>query len=153
MNEAISEGFRLWMERIAQAAFEASEATAWERLRSMADALFATFESNRPVAVAFVEAAAQAERSEELRKQLAQHYEDARRGMAEIVKAIVADEANEADDAGDPEIDAYAIGSLLIAVADGLMLQWLLDIKRTPRAPHILKSLEAALAAVERTPR
>lgn len=68
--------------------------------------------SDRSVVVAFLEALCQAERSEELRNQLAGFYCELRVGIAEVI-AILAGVS--ADDQG-----AESLASLVLALIDGL---------------------------------
>jgi hypothetical protein len=80
------------------------------------------FASMRPLLVAFVEAMSQAEHSQELRVQLGQGYQRLRATIAETVIAMA------------PELtpdQGRDVASFLIAVSDGLMIQWLLDPERS----------------------
>ena len=43
-------------------------------------------------------------------------------------------------------VDPKVVGSFLIAVCDGLVLQWLIDPDETPRGEELISSLGAALA-------
>jgi hypothetical protein len=55
-----------------------------------------------------------------------------------------------ADDTGG---DADVVASFLIAVCDGLVLQWLLDPEETPTGEQLVSSLGSALTrALEKTP-
>jgi hypothetical protein len=71
------------------------------------------------VVVAFIEALCQAERSEELRNQLAGFYGELRVGIAEVVAALAGVSA------GDQAAESLA--SLVLALIDGLSIQYLLD--------------------------
>ncbi len=83
--------------------------------------MLASFEDCRPLLVAFVESMAQAQHSDELRAQLAHHLQHIRETVAVTVRAVLGPSAERRG--ADPE----AIASLLIAICDGLTLQWLLD--------------------------
>ncbi len=98
------------------------------------------FERFRPLLVAFVEAMAQTERVPELREQMAAHYRDTRRGVAAMVRTSLGEAANRLRT--DPEVMA----SLLMAVFDGLVLQWLLEPADTPSGEDLVSSLAEWMA-------
>jgi AcrR family transcriptional regulator len=138
LNEAIREGFAEWIEQVGQVAFAEAGATSLERGRASLAALTETFKEHRSLMVAFVEALAQAERSNELSRQLAAIYEEGRAAIGGMVAASLAEAAITA-----PHI--RAIASLLIAICDGLMLQWLIDPEHAPSGEELIAGLEAAL--------
>lgn len=122
MNAALMEAFIRWTKRTTRV----TTAPGSDPLSSLRDAgheLDRAFDVDRPLLVAFVEALAQAERSDDLRRQLADGYEELR--------------ASTADD--------RALASLLIAIADGLMIQHLLDPDRTPSAEAVLDAVGGIL--------
>lgn len=91
------------------------------------------FKAPRPVFVALLEAVAQAEYSGDLRDQLAEHYREARARIASTVAANVGGE--------NPE----AMASFLLAVFDGLVIQWLLDPQNTPTTTAVFDALVATM--------
>lgn len=97
-----------------------------------------TFEQNRPLLVALIEALAQAERSEELRDQLAELYEESRAAIGEMISGALGEEGLNAD-------QLRACASFLIAVSEGLMLQWLVSGGSAPTGEQLIEGLEAAL--------
>ncbi len=92
------------------------------RLRQAWGAMVEMFASMRPLLVAFVEAMTQAEHSQELRAQLSLGYERLRNTIAETLIAMAPEL---------PQDQARDVASFLIAVNDGLMVQWLLDPERS----------------------
>jgi hypothetical protein len=100
-----------------------------------------SFEERRPLLVAFVEAMAQAERSDELRERMAKLYRGLRDAVGDMVRSSLGEDA--AAFGADPRV----VASYLIAVCDGLVLQWLLDPEDTPTAETLNTSLGAALLA------
>jgi AcrR family transcriptional regulator len=140
LKEAIREGFAEWTAQVGHVAFAEAGATSLERGRSSLAALTETFKEHRSLMVAFVEALAQAERSDELRRQLAAIYEEGREAIGGMVAASLGEAAIDA-----PHIRAVA--SLLIAICDGLMLQWLIDPEHAPSGAELIAGLEAALPA------
>ena len=110
-------------------------------------AMLESFEELRPVLVGFVEAVGESAWSSELREQMAAHYGKVRRAVAEMVSASLGESAP--DRGADPKV----VASFLIAVCDGLMLQWLLDPDETPDGGELVASLGAALSlALEEAP-
>ena len=138
LNEAIRDGFAEWTTQLAGIVFAEPGATPIERARTSWIALTESFAEHRPLIVAFVEALAQTVRSDELRRQLADIYESRRAAVARLVEASLGE-----TDVADRDIRAVA--SFMIAVCDGLMLQWLLDPERAPSGAQITAALEAAL--------
>jgi AcrR family transcriptional regulator len=138
LNEAIREGFAEWTAQVGQLAFAEAEAPPLERARATLVALTETFKEQRSLMVAFVEALAQAERSSELRRQLAAIYDEGRAAVGDMVAASL----------DEPTIAAQnirAVASLLIAICDGLMLQWLIDPQHAPSGTELIAAIEVVL--------
>src|SRR5919109_4785616 len=68
MDQALVESARRWLVLLTEVAAQTSTRDPWEWLRAVGAQLLQTSEANRPLLVAFLEARAQAERSEELRR-------------------------------------------------------------------------------------
>lgn len=100
-------------------------------------AMLTSFAEYRGLAVAFVEALAQAERRPELRDQLACAYADGREQVARIVTGLAGAEL--------PAERVHAFASLQIAVCDGLLVQWLLDPAATPSGADLAAALRDLL--------
>jgi AcrR family transcriptional regulator len=135
LNEAL---IRIFQERdayIGEAVLEAGDESSLGRMTSSFVAVRSLFERFRPQLVASVEAMAQAERSPELRDQMAAYYREARQGIADVVRAGLGSAADEMD--ADPEV----VASLMLATFDGLAFQWLLDPAATPRGEDLVESL------------
>ena len=148
LSEAICEGFRAWTELIARRLFALPDVGALERLRLGFDLMLDSFEEHRHLLLAFVEALAPAARSPELRERLAEQYEDARNGWAAMIRlAFESSEGSRSPDSlpSDAEVDALA--SLLIAVADGLVIQWFLDPDRMPTTDVATRAVTVAVNA------
>jgi AcrR family transcriptional regulator len=138
LNGAMQQCFDEYIEQIARIVFADPGVTPLQRVRASWAALVSTFEQYRPLQVAFVEALAQAERVPQLRSQLADCYERLRATVAEMVRASVD---------GLSDATARHVASFLIAVYDGLQVQWLLDPQRAPTADDLMAALELALPA------
>ena len=135
LNEAIGASFSEWTERLTAAAMADPEDSPLGRVMTSFRAMLDDFEAGRPIFVAFVEALAQAERSPEVRAQLATVYDDTRREVAETITEVIG---------GD---DAEVLASFLIAVCDGLLIQAFLDPERAPDADQLEGALSRGLAA------
>ena len=85
-----------------------------------------------------MEALVQAQRSEELRNQLGDLYEAGRAAVGRILERAVR-EAELADE------HARACASFLIAVCDGLLVQWFVDPERAPTGEELIAGLKAVL--------
>jgi hypothetical protein len=94
-------------------------------------------QTGRHFAVAYLDAWIQAQHSPALRDQLATHYREFRTATAAIAQASA---TTQEKTLADPE----ALGAVLVAVADGLIVQWLLEAEAIP-APSRLASALAPL--------
>jgi AcrR family transcriptional regulator len=129
LNEALIQILDQRNRRVGKLALVSENDSPLRYLTAMFNAATGVFKAPRPLLVAFVEAIAQAERSDELREQMAGHYRDGRSGIAEALKANLGGR--------DPEVMA----SLLLALFDGLLLQRLLDDSTTPTGEQLLAAL------------
>ena len=137
LNAAIIRQFEEWTEMLGNAAFIDPEAPPLAQMARSWVVMLESFEKQRPLMVAFVEAMAQAERSSELREQMAKHFNESRERVTEMVRASLGDAHG---------VDPRAIASFLIAVNDGFVLQWLLSPDDTPTGNELIASLGAALS-------
>ncbi len=131
LNEAIAEGFRRWLARFAAVAFAEPDLPPGERLRATLRQLEASFADNRGLAVAFIEALAQAERSPEVKQGLAESYRQNRAALAAFIEEGVKPSS----------LDDMAVASAIIAAFDGLLIQWLLDPGETPTGTRVLAAI------------
>lgn len=124
LNEAMMGAFAEYTGKLlALASPPAGQADPLDRIRQSWIVMVEQFAQLRPLLVAFSEAMTQAEHSPGLRSQLAEGYEQLRAAIAATVAGVVP---------GLPADQARDAASFLIAVADGLMVQWLLDPQRAP---------------------
>lgn len=140
LNTAIREGCSQWTEQLRQLVFANAGATPTERLRASWMTLTDTFEEHRQLLVAFVELHIQAERSTELRDYLSEIYNEGRTAVARMVHSALGD-------VDISESHMQAVTSLLIAVHNGLLLQWLIDPRATPSGPQLIDGLQSVLPA------
>jgi AcrR family transcriptional regulator len=147
LNEAIAAGMRAWTEEVEAEAFGGGAAGAPERLRRTLAATVDRFDELEPYLRSFVEAFPPALRSPELRARLADAYEHERRAGTAMIE-----HAAEAEGLSVDASHARVLSSLILALIDGLILQWLLDPEGTPRSAEIMAALAGAVAAFESTP-
>lgn len=132
LNKALLLGYERLFDELVNAL---AQATSDEQpLVVMARALPQTFKRNRPLVRAWVEAVAQAEHSEEVRDGLNEAYE---RGRDLLVGLLSGSQAEDSS--------ARMNASLILAVFDGLLIQWLLDPERAISGEE-LDTLARALA-------
>jgi AcrR family transcriptional regulator len=135
LNEAIGESFTEWNDRILAAAMSEADESPLGRLMNAWRVMLDDFEAARPIFVAFIEALAQAERSPELRAQLAAQYDALRRDIGASVAEVIGGS------------DGDVLASFMIAVGDGLLIQSFLDPERAPGSEELEGALARGLAA------
>jgi AcrR family transcriptional regulator len=138
LNGAMQQCFDEYIEQITRIVFADPSATPLERVQASWQALVSTVDQYRPLMVAFVEALAQAQRVPQLRAQLADCYERLRASVADMVQGSVQ---------GLPDHTTRHVAGFLIAVYDGLQVQWLIDPQRAPTPDQLMAALEIALPA------
>lgn len=138
LAQALDDVFVEYTEKVVAAARAAGGATsdpvqivaaAWTAMTDMQ-------EGYRPLLISFVEALAQAERNDDLKARLAAGYQEMRTKITEHVVGLA------------PELDAgtaRAIASFFMAVSDGYMVQWLLDVEATPAGSELLSAARLVL--------
>jgi AcrR family transcriptional regulator len=140
LNEAILRTCEQWTNRLGEAAFAGEDESPLGQMAASWVAMLSSFEELRPVLVGLVEAVGQSAWSDDLRQELAAHYRTSREQVAAMVRESLGEGVEQAG------IDPKVVASFLIAVCDGLVLQWLLDPDETPRGDELISSLGAALA-------
>jgi AcrR family transcriptional regulator len=140
LNEAILRTCEQWTERLGEAAFTDEDESPLEQMAASWVAMLSSFQEMRPTLVGFIEAVGQSAWSQDLRHDLAAFYRTSREQVAAMVRKSLGEDMEQAG------IDPKVLSSFLIAVCDGLVLQWLLDPDETPRADELVSSLGAALA-------
>jgi AcrR family transcriptional regulator len=140
LNEAMQDGFLAWTEQLAQRVSGIDARDPLERMRMTWDATVSAFEEQEGLMNSFLEALPAAIRSPQLRGQLAQLYRDTRAQMVEVIVESLGDDA-------DARETARVVASLLLAVTDGLMLQWFLEPEQTPDGDAIARAIGRGFAA------
>jgi AcrR family transcriptional regulator len=137
LNEALIRLFEQRNRRVGRLARSAGDGTTRGFLSSTFAAATEVFKAPRNLFVSFLEAVAEAARTDDLRVPLATHYREARDRIAAALAA-----------SGDTERSA-AMASLLLAIFDGLVIQWLLDPEETPAGADLFEALVEMVTADE----
>jgi AcrR family transcriptional regulator len=141
LNVAVTEAFQRWLKPLVALAAEPGPATPLERLGRTLNGVMDTLEHNRPLITACLEAWAQLARSEDLRAEMTGTYEDFRMAIAATTRDAFAE-------IGAEEVDADALAALIIALFDGLLVQWQLDAGGAPSAERLLAAAQGAIEAL-----
>ncbi len=144
LNQALFESFLEWTDSIARVDAQLigidSDAGPLEHLAIGARPMIDAFPDRAPQFIVFLEALLQAQRSPQLKRQIAAHYAEQRRRVGEMVNAGTPD----------PERTARrleVISSFLLAGADGLLLQSLIDPEGIPTGDELAAFYEGLAAA------
>lgn len=140
LGEALSEGLRQWTQYFLSRVLARESAGPLEHLRTFWSGAAESVEGQQGLILAFIEALPAAARSPVLRAQLADLLEETRRASQATIKAAIP--GAEALD----ERTARTLASLLIAVIDGLALQWLIDPERAPTGEELTGALDSILS-------
>ncbi|MEI7057845.1 TetR/AcrR family transcriptional regulator [Nocardioides sp. CCNWLW239] len=135
LNAAILESFDEWGTALDQAEVASASGDPIERLETFLSGFLTTSAQHRAMIVASVQAFAEAEFVPEVREQLAETYEEARRSVAAMLLGIEPDSVDET---------GRHLGSLVLAIINGTALQWLLD----PAATYSAGDVTAALRSL-----
>ena len=138
LNEAIARDMARWTAAIERDVFAEAPATVEQFLERALAAMIDRFDDIEPHLVSFVEMFPPAVRSAELRGNLAAAYEQARVAGRRMFERAAA----ESDAELEPH-DATVLASLMLAVCDGLILQFLLDPEAVPGSDEIVDALAA----------
>jgi AcrR family transcriptional regulator len=137
VTEALGECFGMWNQRVETAFVGAAGLAPHEQMAAILHAAIDSFDEVRSSVHACVETYAPALRSEELRERMAAGYATVRESAVQLATKAM-------QDGGMPVPDNLAaIASVLMAVCDGLMLQWIADPTAPPKAAETLDALGA----------
>lgn len=138
LTEAVLDSFTDWGDDVTGTIGAITATDPVERLAAVLDALAEAFAQDRSTTIASVEAFARSPRSPEVRERLAAVYASFRSQVAAVILGTEADG------------DEQHIGSLGLALIDGVALQWLVDPENAPSGADIATALRA-LSAPART--
>jgi AcrR family transcriptional regulator len=141
LNQAIEDAFADWARQLADLVMADPDATPIQRALTTWAAVRDALPRRGPLLQAYVEALAQAQREPTLRAQLAAHMN--------AVRTMVAERAAQSLGDGTPPEDprCRAVASFVIAVCDGLAVQYLLDPDQVPSGEELLAGLSTVFAA------
>ena len=140
LDAAILDWFNDWDDDVDVALREQRDGSATDRLEAFLDVVLGNARTERALAAASLQWVAQIEFSDRIRGQLAETYARARREFAAMLLGHAEDEVD--DDT------ARAVGSLGLALVNGVVLQALIDPERAPSG----RDVAAAVRAVALTP-
>jgi AcrR family transcriptional regulator len=141
LNTAIGEVFEEWTDQLAAVAMADPSATPIERGRASWASMLDSLTDKRALLLSYVEALAQAERTPSLRAQFADQYRRCRARVAELAAESLG------DGSGPDDPRCRAVASFVIAICDGLSVQWLLDPEAAPTGAELTEGLAAMWAA------
>jgi AcrR family transcriptional regulator len=143
LNAAMIEAIDEWGEELKRALITDTDVGSMDpiaRFESIWTRVIESFETHRPLWVASFEAFVQAQRSPELREQLAAGNEEARFGLAALLEGI--------DESTVDERLARTVGSFYLALMSGLIVQWLVDRERAPSGSDLTVALRTMAASI-----
>lgn len=146
LNEALFRTLDDWGDSVGRAVAPdpTVPATPTAQFESRLARLFESFRENRQVWLASVEAFLQAQRSPELRAQMAAGQEEGRRGLAAMTTGIPEEEV--------PESAVRTVGAAEMAIISGLMFQSMMAEGATPTPGEVLTGLRTLLGVEEGRP-
>ena len=134
LNAAILDSFDEWGDAIEQAIGGLDGGAPIDRLEAFLDGVLSGSTERRATLVASVQAFAEAEFAPEVRRQLAETYDEGRVGIAAMILGI---DPAEVDDSG------RQLGSLVLAILNGAVLQFLIAPETAPTARGLADALRA----------
>lgn len=149
LHEALAEAVRRWLDPLVGLISVVPDRFERGRLGPAIDTLIQTFSANRPLVLAYFEALLRAEHAADLRSAMAADFDALHVAIKVGIDQLQA--AQPKSRRVDPEVAA----TLVMAMFDGLIVQWLVDPKRLPTGEAIAHTLQraAGLQPAARRPR
>lgn len=132
---AMLDAIGAWTSQLDQAVLEVDSDAPLQRLERFLRGIHRTLTEQREMVVASVQAFAQAEYSEEIRGALIDVYEQARANLPKLIFG----------DSGEVTAQQRGVGSAVLAMINGFVLQWLIDPDTAPDPADLAAGI-AALA-------
>jgi AcrR family transcriptional regulator len=139
LDAAILDWFNDWDDDVEAALREQCDGAPTDRLAAFLDVVIGNTRTERALAAASLQWVAQIEFSDRVRGELAETYARARREFAAMLLGVDADEVD--DDT------ARAVGSLGLALVNGVVLQALIDPERAPSGRDVAAAVRAVASA------
>jgi hypothetical protein len=143
LNEAIGLALEDWAQAVGEAIRGDAGGGLGTLMAGSMRALLDERESVRPYYLAFIEALARSARSPELREQLAAHYRRQRERVAGWILEALGDDALAAE-------DARNLASMLLATADGMLIQSFVDPEGAPGSRELARLYASAASSLRR---
>jgi AcrR family transcriptional regulator len=132
MNAAILESFDEWGSAVEGAAVLPAGGEPGDRFERFLDGLLSGSTERRSALVASVQAFGEAEFVPEVRQQLTETYDAGRRSIAAMLLDIAPTDVSDRD---------LSLGSLVLAIINGMVLQWLIEPESTPTAAEFAEAV------------
>jgi AcrR family transcriptional regulator len=139
LNEAIGLALEEWTETIGRTIRANVDAGPMGLMASSLSLMLDEQESILPYYNAFIEALARSARSPELREQLAAHYNRQRERIAGWIEQSMPDTLS--------AVQARHLASVLLATADGMLVQAFVDADDTPTSAELASAFGGTFAA------
>jgi AcrR family transcriptional regulator len=139
LDAAILDWFNDWDDDVEAALRDQRDGAPTDRLAAFLDVVIGNTRAERALAAASLQWVAQIEFSDQVRGQLAETYARARREFAAMLLGLPADEVDDET--------ARAVGSLGLALVNGVVLQALIDPDRAPSGRDVAAAVRAVASA------
>jgi AcrR family transcriptional regulator len=139
LDAAILDWFNDWDGDVEAALRDQHDGSPVDRLAAFLDVVLGNTRTERALAAASLQWVAQIEFSDRVRGQLAETYARARREFAAMLLGVAEDEVD--DDM------ARAVGSLGLALVNGVVLQALIDPERAPSGREVAEAVRAVASS------
>lgn len=138
LNAAMVSAVADFTDRVLSRHPRRADASPFEAFEEFFGGLLGSFDQARPTLHNSMEAYIEAAHSDALREQLAEAHELARRGLASEILGVPEGELDERQ--------VRTLGSLLLALYPGLMVQFLIDPERAPTGSELTEGLRMLIA-------
>jgi AcrR family transcriptional regulator len=138
LNAAVLDSFDEWGDAVEAAMHVSEEGRPLDRLEAFLAGLLSESGHRRTVLVASVQAFAEAEFAPDVRRQLGETYEQGRIAIASMILGIDPAEVDES---------SRQLGSLALAIVNGMVLQWLIDPDAAPSAAGLAEAIRMLVGA------
>jgi AcrR family transcriptional regulator len=138
LHEALAEAVRRWLEPLIGLISTVPERVERDRLGPALKSFLETLGANRPLVLSYFEALLRAEHAGELRSAMAADFDALHAAIKVGVNQL---------QAGQPKsrrVDPEVAATLIMAMFDGLIVQWLVDPARLPPGEAIAQTLQRA---------
>ncbi|MBB5962342.1 TetR/AcrR family transcriptional regulator [Planomonospora venezuelensis] len=140
LNAALIRAIEEWGAEFGRALAPGGQDSGVRRHEAMYDRIIDSVSAHAPMALASFEAFVQAQRTSEMREQIAAGQREGRRGLAAMLSGTP--EQAVADDT------ARTLGSVQLALITGLIVQWLTDPENAPSGADVVEGLRALSAGM-----